>query len=302
MIDRIKFYITDVDFDSVEERLGLHPYGIAKDESINYKGKIGHLNVAYKGTRLEIEGSLHKYAHGNNYDLFTYEEAKVVLVKLSEITGISLDRFIVSSIELGVNLIMNKEPKSYFNILHSYKHNSFIPMSPLKRTNKLMGCKCKLSEYEIKFYDKTFEYIQSEKIPVLERGKVPVNILRYEIMLTRKQLTYNGFKNVTGKNLLSPLHYGKFKRLLKKLFVKIVMTELSFNHSKVLQDDVKNYIFVTSKAYEKYLQYLKDVHGEKEYRKEVRRKNIIINKVQPFLTGELEKELKEKIATVLSKI
>lgn len=302
MIDRIKFYIKDVDSDFIIERLELYPYGVAKDESVNHAGHIKNLKVFYSGTTLRIEGSLHKYAHGNNYDRFTYEEAKNVIVELSETIGVSLERFVVSQIELGVNLQMDKEPKRYIDIIHSYQHTEFIPMSPLKGTSKLMGCRCKLSEYELKFYNKTFEYLRSEKSTIPKADDRLDNILRFEVVLSRNNMKYNGFKNVTGRNLLSPLHYSKFKRLLKRLFEKIVMTELSFNHEKVLQDDVKNYIFATSKAHNKYLQYLKEVHGEKEYRKEMRRKNILIKKIQPFLTGELESELKEKFAVGLSKI
>ena len=38
--------------------------------------------------------------------MFTYEEAKAVLLKLSDITNIPLKYFIVTSIELGVNFQM----------------------------------------------------------------------------------------------------------------------------------------------------------------------------------------------------
>ncbi len=302
MIDRIKFYIKDVDYNDIKDRLGLHEYGVAKDDSSNYAGYIKNLKIFYKGTTLSVEGSLHKYAHGNNHDIFTYEEAKSVILQLSDIIGISLERFVVSQIELGLNLKMINEPKRYIDIINSYKHTEFISMSPLKGTSKIMGCRCKLSEYELKFYDKTFEYIRSEKIKVSKRETVPINILRFEIMLSRKNLKYNGLCNVTGKNLLSELHRRKFKMLLKNLFSKIVMSELSFNSDKVMLDDVKSYTFAMTNEYKKFLQYIKCTYGEKEYRKEMRRKNKLIEKVKPFLTGDLEIELKEKFAVALSKI
>ena len=45
MIDRIKFYIKDVDFDDVEKRLDLIPTSIAKDGSYNYSANINNLRV-----------------------------------------------------------------------------------------------------------------------------------------------------------------------------------------------------------------------------------------------------------------
>lgn len=108
MIDRITIYIDDVKFEDVEKRLGLTPSKVAEDESLIYSSLISNLRFTYKGNRLTITGSLHKYAKGNNYSLFTYEEAKAVLLKLSDITNIPLKYFIVTSIELGVNFQMNK--------------------------------------------------------------------------------------------------------------------------------------------------------------------------------------------------
>ena len=84
MIDRITIYIDDVKFEDVEKRLGLTPSKVAEDESLIYSSLISNLRFTYKGNRLTITGSLHKYAKGNNYSLFTYEEAKAVLLKLSD--------------------------------------------------------------------------------------------------------------------------------------------------------------------------------------------------------------------------
>lgn len=159
MIDRIAIYIENVELDDVKERLGLSPSGVAKDESLVYSSSVKNLKFEYKGRRLNIMGSLHKYAKGDNYSLFTYDEAKRVLRELSEIVGVPLNRFVVFSIELGVNIQMDKEVEYYLKILRSYKLHPFILMSPLKGTSKFKGSKCTFSEYVIKFYDKTFETI-----------------------------------------------------------------------------------------------------------------------------------------------
>lgn len=301
MIDRIRIYINDVEFEDVETRLDLSPSGVAKDESLIYSSTIKNLKFEYKGRRLNIAGSLHKYAKGDNYSLFTYDEAREVLRELSEIVGIPLNRFVVFSIELGVNIQMDKDVERYLKILHSYKLHPFILMSPLKGTSKFKGSKCTFSEYVIKFYDKTFETIKRNRTPKEERYRIPANLLRYEIQLSRKQLKSLGFTNVTGKNLLSPLHYTRFKRLMKQIFNEIVFDN-TVDYTGCLENDIKKHIFVLSDKYGYYLQCLKDYFGETAYRKERRRTNILLKRMSLLPKGELEAELKSKFEAVISKI
>ena len=298
MIDRIRIYINDVEFEDVETRLDLSPPGVAKDGSYKYASTIKNLKFTYAGKQLKITGSLHKYRKGNNYSLFTYEEAKNVLRELSDIIGIPLNRFVVTSMELGLNMQLDKDVMNYLHTIYSYKSNRFIPMTPLKGTSRLKGCKCVFSEYSIKFYDKTFEAIRRGRI---KREEVPVNLLRYEIQLSRKQLKSLGFTNVTGKNLLSSLHYTRFKRLMKRIFDNIVFDD-TVDYTGCLEDDIKKHIFAMSDKYGYYLQYLKDYFGEAEYRKERRRTNELLKRMSALPKGGLETELKSKFEMAISKI
>ena len=230
--------------------------------------------------------------------MFTYEEAKNVLHELSDIIGIPLNRFVVTSMELGLNIQLDKDVVNYLHTINSYKSNRFISMTPLKGTSKLKGCKCVFSEYSIKFYDKTFEAIKKGRI---KREEVPANLLRYEIQLSRKQMKSLGFTNVTGKNLLSPLHYTRFKRLMKRIFDKIVFDDI-VDYTGCLEHDIKKHIFVMSDKYGYYLQCLKDYFGEAEYRKERRRANELLKRMSSLPKGGLETELKSKFETAISKI
>ena len=302
MIDRITIYINDVNLDDVKDRLSLVAVGEAEDCSSIYSARMRNLKILYKGKRLQITGSLHKYAKGNNYSLFTYEEAKKVLFELSEYTGITLERFIVSSIELGINFQMEKDIEKYLKVLHSYKAHPFIYMPPITETSKLKGRKCHLPEYTIKFYDKTFEAIKDLRLPKDRWGEVTERLLRYEIKPKRKKLESEGFMNVTGKNLLSPLHYTRFKRLMNSIFKEIVFDDITINYSEMSEGKVKRYIFAISNGYDRYLQYLKDYVSEKEYRKERRRTNNLLKEIAPLMKGELEAELKSKFKLAMSEI
>lgn len=66
-----------------------------------------------------------------------------------------MDKFIVTNIEIGVNLKMSEDPMNYINdIIGKYP---FSPMKLLAYTSRINGTFCNLSGYDIKFYDKTFE-------------------------------------------------------------------------------------------------------------------------------------------------
>lgn len=74
MIDRIKFYIDDVDIETVEKRLDLTPIGVDRYEAETYLSTIKNLKFKYVGRRLMVEGSLHRFAKGNNYSLFKFRK------------------------------------------------------------------------------------------------------------------------------------------------------------------------------------------------------------------------------------
>lgn len=54
MIDRIKFYIDDVDIDTVEKRLDLAPIGVDRYEAETYLSTIKNLKFKYVGRRLMV--------------------------------------------------------------------------------------------------------------------------------------------------------------------------------------------------------------------------------------------------------
>ena len=147
MIDRIKFYIDDVDMETVEKRLDLIPIGVDRLEAETYLSTIKNLKFKYVGRRLMVEGSLHRFAKGNNYSLFTIKESIEAMRTLVDIIGIPAEKYIVSSIEIGINLQMACEPMRYIQMVHSYSGRPFIPMTPLSGTSHYAGTTCPLSEY-----------------------------------------------------------------------------------------------------------------------------------------------------------
>lgn len=315
MIDRITFRIKDYDLDELKKRLSLD-----KPMSVNQKtgdvNKGWHLRnltltIAASGD-LWLKNSLHKYAKGGyNYNSFTPKEAQKAIIEIHKVLGIPLVNFIVTSIEIGVNIQMSEDPMNYINTIRYYdKDCRFIPMEPLYKTSKLKGISCSLSEYEIKFYDKTFE--SKHRKSKAEQAKVRDNILRYEIKLSSKQLFMLGFKNFkpyrvnkhpfTAEHLLNSRFYSRFIKILRTILYKIKFHDIEVDYTRLSLEEVKRYIFAMSEEYQYYLDYLKKYRGDKEYRKEVRANDNFLKKIEPLKDSKYKNELKEKFEKAMSEM
>ena len=166
-----------------------------------------------------------------------------------------------------------------------------------------------MAEYDIKFYDKIADYILDEKIKIVDRAKLPKNLLRYEIRFSRKQLITFGFPDPTVENLLKREYAIFCVYLLRSIMKDIVFTNDIVDYSKipdysskVLQNKIKKYIFAVSDGYDRYLAYLKDYVGEDEYKKAKRSKASLIRSMQPFLYGKYETELRERFAEEIENV
>lgn len=309
MIDRIVMQIKGVAPSHVD--LKLEDVMGAFDELADKRtGTRNNLKYTYynRNSILKIEGSLHKYAKGNNFERFTYCEAVAVLQEIATYLEIPLSALRINFIEIGVNIPTDETPMKYIETISEYKGNKFIPMSPRNGTNKIYGRRCKMAEYEIKFYDKIADYILDKKIKIADRKELPKNLLRYEIKLSRKQLMTFGFPDPTAENLLKRRYAIFCTYLLRSIIKDIIFTDVADfskipdRSSKVLQNRIKRYIFAISDGYDRYLAYLKECVGGDEYKKAKREKASSIRSMRPFLLGKYETELKGRFAEEIAKV
>lgn len=320
MIDNIRFYVNDVNIEEIEKSLWrygaieeeLDIVGLDRKRSISKEGATLNNAISIviqpaKGGiyKLRGHGSLHKFAKGNNYSLFTINEAKKAMCDLGLTLGISLDRFVISNMEFAVNMHMKKDPIQYIDIIRKYRVFPFIYMKSLYKSSQLKGKVCKFTDYEIKFYDKTFE--ATHRNAHLE-DIVPVNILRYEMACSRKKLKQLGLKNVTAEKLCieKSLHYHKLKKALEQTLEKVVFHDVALDYKiemsdgqKLSDDIIKDYIFAMSEDYDSFLYYIKARYGESRYKKEKTKRNALIKKIKPFVTNEHIVEVKSKFSEVI---
>ena len=307
MIDRVRFIIKDVDQEMIKDRLDMVEYGVDHLEAYKFRTEIRGMSfTSTADDKLQIKGSLHKFAKGNNYERFKYSEAVEALLELEKITGIELSRFKLTNIEIGVNIPMSKEPMEFIKKAKYYKKYNFIPMTPYTGTSKIYGSRCKLTDYEIKLYDKMYDYIRKLKPkPKAAEKKILLakNILRFEVTYSNKKLKDLKLKKgVTAEKLLSPKMCQKFGKMLTSVVSEIIFYDLSLDYSKVLHRDVKSYIFVMTEGYQDYLRYLEKELGTEECDKEIRTRNRLLRRVSPHKNGKHEEEFRERFANQLTEV
>ncbi|MFR9543276.1 MAG: hypothetical protein SNH27_14620 [Rikenellaceae bacterium] len=304
MIDRITMQVYGVGETYIDEKM---PDLMTEfdDKKLISRGNYKGLRITYYkgGSTLRVEGSLHKFAKGNNYCRYTFSEAVETLQELSTLLGKPMSVFNITSLEVGVNVSMEEDPMRYVETLAYHKGNPFLLMHPRSGSTTICGSKCSMSEYWIKFYDKIADFVKDEKIHVDDREKLPRNILRYEVKFTKSQLQTFGFKNPTAESLCSRKYATFCANLLYSVLDEIIFADHSIDHTKMphksskdLQNKIKDYIFVTSNGHDRYLRFLSENVGEAEYKKEKRRKATLLKKIKPLLMGKYEKEFREKFA------
>lgn len=320
MIDKITFYIKDVDIDALEKKLRkggeLDIVGIDWIRRVSKYGcylRDRNIFIKINGAtnKLQGYGSLHKFAMGNNYSTFTAQEAINTIKDIGELMDISLDRFIITCIEIGVNITMSKAPMRYIDMVHSYGKKTkreFIYMRPLKKSSKLKGKLCQFTEYAIKFYDKTFE--AGHPLSKEQKESIPANILRYEIELHPKQYYMIDSKHtkastLTAKELLDPHYYSRFAKILGEVFERTELRDLGETHQKKSLEEIKNYIFVMSNGYDLYRNYIKEYRLDnkedaEEYKAIKRLKKSLEKKFESLKETENVLELKSKFAEAIN--
>lgn len=219
MIDNIKMYAIGVSAIIAHEfaivgRLKL--FGIRDNQDgriYKYERVFQNLKFTFmpnSDNRLQISNSLQKAATGNNYMPSKLSDLNLILESISMLTGISMDRFKITNMEVGFAFKVPFEIRSFLN---NFSYYSTILPTPLKKGIRDYGLKYFLSEYSIKLYDKSWLVKQSG-----ENIKISSNIIRVEVNLKKDKLhnIINSASMLTNENTLNSL-YVTLKDMINKI-------------------------------------------------------------------------------------
>lgn len=181
------------------------------------------LTFTILNSNVGLKGSLHNYFNKglHNYNDFGYCDLIEVLKRLENIYQIRPDTQI-NSIEIGVNILVQKNPNLYLNSFVFHKGQPFTMESKKFKTFR----NCTHQRFIIKVYDKGKQF---------KLGK-NIHLLRFEIHISRME-----HLKPFGINTLNDLkNLSKFKLLgneLLKIFDEITICDLDCKPGKLSQRD-----------------------------------------------------------------
>lgn len=162
------------------------------------------------GVGCYLSGSLHKYKNGGvqNWDDFTINDIEKTLDQLSITYNIDLTTASLHSLEIGVNIPLNYQPKRIIESAICHKGKGF---ESLDRKDKHLGVICEHTDYSIKLYDK------SRQCKIKGIGY----ILRYEVKFKRMRMlekcgiyTLSDLKKKNCLENVLPILISKLKEII----------------------------------------------------------------------------------------
>lgn len=203
MYDTINFKITQEEaggMDFLEEipcfldNVGEHFYNGSPCITGNLKG----LKVTANRHQVKIkDGSLCKFALGDNYQTLGRKDTQRAIELLSDTLHLPIDRAIVTRLDIAQNFILKHPTAIYLNHLGGLRHAT--------RLQEPTGLYYVLGGGRLCFYDKNKEQTNNRNpIPELYKGR---NVLRYEQRYTQRLASKLGISQLTGRVLYDEEFY-----------------------------------------------------------------------------------------------
>ena len=176
--------------------------------------EVKKLNVNTTSYYLNIRGSLHKnHFDGKNYQPFKYSDLQCQIRHICKSLFIEPENARISVLEFGVNIITPLNVKAFLdNNVIDFKGKRFDKYLPDKRGLEL-GLFCRLSQYQIKLYDKG------------KQNNLDFNLMRFE----KKYKKMQGLKKYEIINLSDLLDRAKvysLKSLLLKAWNDVLIYDI----------------------------------------------------------------------------
>jgi hypothetical protein len=177
-----------------------------------YSGHIGNLKVFRNLDSITIMGSLAKFLNNENITRFTREKVERAIKKLELSLKVSLSTAIVTSVEVGVSLIVTEKPSEYLQLF------GYLPRLTRHDYSKIAGLETvtfgtPTGSYQFTGYDKQKEALNHKRqiVPVEFEG---VNILRLEYRIARRTGIKAKFHaDLTAYQLFDPTVYETLRSL-----------------------------------------------------------------------------------------
>ena len=227
--------------------------------------EVKKLNVNSTSYYLNIRGSLHKnHFNGKNYQPFDFSALQCQIRHICTSLFIEPESARISSLEFGVNIVVPFNVKAFLdNNVIDYKGKRFDKYFPDKRGLEL-GLYCRLSQYQIKLYDKG------------KQNKLDYNLMRFEKKCKRMQvLKKNGIFNLS--DLLDKEKVYSLKSMLVRAWNNVLIYDIADSELLSIELPDADKRFLSDGRNEKYWVKIKETdrnsynYKRKKYRELVKR-------------------------------
>ena len=227
--------------------------------------EVKKLNVNSTSYYLNIRGSLHKnHFNGKNYQPFDFSALQCQIRHICTSLFIEPESARISSLEFGVNILVPFNVKAFLdNNVIDYKGKRFDKYFPDKRGLEL-GLYCRLSQYQIKLYDKG------------KQNKLDYNLMRFEKKCKRMQvLKKNGIFNLS--DLLDKEKVYSLKSMLVRAWNNVLIYDIADSELLSIELPDADKRFLSDGRDEKYWRKIKETninrynYKRKKYRELVKR-------------------------------
>ncbi len=200
-----------------KSQLATLPYLINVSEHLTSSGEVyftGNLNnykVTLNPTGLNLKGSIAKFYLDDNIQTLGRQETQKAFEKMEDLLHIKLNKAKVYRLDVGINLLTDKAPESYFKYLgESAFYNRFQQSKSLYYTNSI----------RVKaFYNKLKEVkAKGGAIPPIMINK---EVLRYELRFMKRVTRQLKSKQITPSILFDEAFYIAILDRLKNEFETI---------------------------------------------------------------------------------
>ncbi|MGM9804793.1 MAG: phage/plasmid replication protein [Muribaculaceae bacterium] len=203
MFDTINFRITQDEAGSVDfieeipcrlDNVGEHFFNGCHCIS----GCLNGLKVMVTRYQVKVkDGSICKFAFGNNYQTMGRRDTQSAIELLSDTLHLPMHKATVTRLDIAQNIVLKHPPAVYLNHLGELRHAT--------RLQEPTGLYYNLNGGRLCFYDKNREQANHRgQIPDLYKGR---NVLRYEQRYTQRIASKLGVPEVTGKLLYNEAFY-----------------------------------------------------------------------------------------------
>ena len=271
-------------------------YWKVKNLKIRYRPDYWCTRKGEECNEIFISHSIHKYAKGDNISDFSLKDVKSTIQWLCVDFKLMPYKIKCTKLEIGVNIIVAKNPNDYLPIFIEYKKHAFRDLRPRGKSTIKCGVVCDYTNYVIKAYNKTEDHRYEMSIPLRDLHFIQ-RAIRIEIEYKSGKLRTIK-QDITAQDLFSQDLMDIMIKEFLKIFNNIEMVNNEVEWNQYGLQEIMYILLVTSPTEYKRLKSIvskRSSDEKKRLKRWLKKTNDKIGEGKFNLVEEVQKKVHDKI-------